>query len=170
VEENLYLRKELLSRIPFPNIIGESPKILSIFEQVERVAPTYSTVLLCGESGTGKELFAGAIHARSKRAHRQFIAVDCSTLSPSLLESERFGHVRGAFTGAVRDKEGIFSVAHGGTLFMDDVTNLNLEIQGKLLRVLETGEYKPGAAERVGMQRPNFCALLKKHRISSKEN
>ncbi len=145
-EENLLLRKELFERFRFENIVGESPKILSVFEQVERVAPTDSTVLLYGESGTGKELFAGAIHARSQRAHRQFIAVDCSTLSPSLLESELFGHVRGAFTGAVRDKEGIFSVAHGGTLFMDDVTNLNLEIQGKLLRVLETGEYKPVGA------------------------
>jgi two-component system NtrC family response regulator len=149
VEENLFLRKELFHRFSFENIIGESPKILSIFEQIEKVAPTDSTVLLYGESGTGKELFAGAIHARSQRVHRQFIAVDCSTLSPNLLESELFGHVRGAFTGAVREKEGIFSVAHGGTLFMDDVTNLNLEIQGKLLRVLEIGEYKPVGASHI---------------------
>ncbi|MDI6764460.1 MAG: sigma-54 dependent transcriptional regulator [Thermodesulfobacteriota bacterium] len=146
VEENLFLRKELFNRFSFENIIGESPKILSIFEQIEKVAPTDSTVLLYGESGTGKELFAGALHARSQRAHCQFIAVDCSTLSPSLLESELFGHVRGAFTGAVRDKEGIFDMANGGTLFMDDVTNLSLEIQGKFLRVLETGEYKPVGA------------------------
>lgn len=146
VEENLYLRKELFSRVSFPDIIGESPKILHVFEQVERVAPTDSTVLLYGESGTGKELFAGATHARSQRAHRQFVAVDCSTLSPTLLESELFGHVRGAFTGAVRDNKGIFDMASGGTLFMDDVTNLSLEIQGKLLRVLENGEYKPVGA------------------------
>lgn len=146
IEENLFLRKQLISRGNFPNIIGESPKILHIFEQVEKVAPTDSTVLLIGESGTGKELFAGAIHARSQRAHRQFIAVDCSTLSPTLLESELFGHVRGAFTGAVRDKEGIFDMASGGTLFMDDVTNLSLELQGKLLRVLEMGEFKPVGA------------------------
>lgn len=149
VEENLFLRKELFNRFSFENIIGESPNILSIFEQIEKVAPTDSTVLLYGESGTGKELFAGAIHARSQRAHRQFIAVDCSTLSPSLLESELFGHVRGAFTGAIRDKEGIFGVANGGTLFMDDITNLNLEIQGKLLRVLEIGEYKPVGASHI---------------------
>jgi DNA-binding NtrC family response regulator len=146
MEENLHLRKELFSRFSFQNIVGESPKILHVFEQVEKVAPTESTVLLYGESGTGKELFAGAIHARSQRANRQFVAVDCSTLSPTLLESELFGHVRGAFTGAVRDKEGIFDMASGGTLFMDDVTNLSLEIQGKLLRVLETGEYKPVGA------------------------
>ena len=143
VEENLALRKELLNRFSFENIVGEDPGILRIFEEIEKVAPTDSTVLLYGESGTGKELFAGAIHAHSRRASRQFIAVDCSTLSPSLLESELFGHVKGAFTGAIRDKEGIFEVAHGGTLFMDDVTNLDMEIQGKLLRVLETGEYKP---------------------------
>ncbi len=148
VEENLYLRSELFQRFRFENIVGDSPKMLAVFEKVEKVAPMDSTVLLCGESGTGKELFAGAIHARSQRAHRQFIAVDCSTLSPSLLESELFGHVKGSFTGAIRDKEGIFSVANGGTLFMDDVTNLNLEIQGKLLRVLETGEYKPVGATR----------------------
>lgn len=146
VEENLFLRKQLHSQTKFPNIIGESPQILHIFEQIEKVAPTDSTVLLYGESGTGKELFASAIHARSQRAHRQFIAVDCSTLSPTLLESELFGHVRGAFTGAVRDKEGIFEMASGGTLFMDDVTNLSMEIQGKLLRVLETGEFKPVGA------------------------
>ena len=149
VEENLFLRKELFNRFSFENIIGESPKILSIFEQIEKVAPTDSPVFLYGESGTGKELFAGALHARSQRAHCQFIAVDCSTLSPSLLESELFGHIRGAFTGAVRDKEGIFGVAHGGTLFMDDVTNLSLEIQGKLLRVLESGEYKPVGASHI---------------------
>ena len=146
VEENLHLRKELFSRFSFKNIVGEGPEILHVFEQVEKVAPTDSTVLLYGESGTGKELFAGAIHARSQRAHRQFVAVDCSTLSPTLLESELFGHVRGAFTGAVRDNEGIFDMASGGTLFMDDVTNLSLEIQGKLLRVLENGEYKPVGA------------------------
>lgn len=146
VEENLYLRRELFNRFSFENIVGESPKVLKIFDQINKVAPTDSTVLLFGESGTGKELFARAIHVHSQRASQQFVAVDCSTLSPNLLESELFGHVKGAFTGAVRDKAGIFDVAHGGTLFMDDVTNLNLEIQGKLLRVLETGEYKPVGA------------------------
>jgi two-component system NtrC family response regulator len=146
VEENFYLRRELFNRFSFENIVGESPKILEIFDQINKVAPTDSTVLLFGESGTGKELFARAVHVHSQRASQQFVAVDCSTFSPSLLESELFGHVKGAFTGAVQDKAGIFDVAHGGTLFMDDVTNLNLEIQGKLLRVLETGEYKPVGA------------------------
>jgi DNA-binding NtrC family response regulator len=147
VEENLSLRTELLQRFSSENIVGESPGILRVFEQIGKVAPTDSTVLLCGESGTGKELFAGAIHARSRRVSHRFVAVDCSTLAPGLLESELFGHVKGAFTGAVREKEGIFELADGGTLFMDDVTNLSLEIQGKLLRVLETGEYKPVGAD-----------------------
>lgn len=146
VEENLMLRKELLGRFGFHNIVGENQKILKIFEQIRKVAPTDSTVLIYGESGTGKELFAGAVHAHSQRATRQFIAVDCSTLSPNLLESELFGHVKGAFTGAIQDKKGIFEIANGGTLFMDDVANLNMETQGKLLRVLEMREYKPVGA------------------------
>jgi len=146
VQENLSLKKELLGRYGFDNIVGRNPKILEIFDTINKVAPTDSTVLLSGESGTGKELFARAIQVRSKRAARQFVAVDCSTLSPSLLESELFGHVKGAFTGAVQDKAGIFEVAHGGTLFLDDVANLNIETQGKLLRVLEMQEYKPVGA------------------------
>jgi len=149
IEENIALRSALLDQYSFNNIVGEDPAILKIFEQVERVAPTDSAVMLHGESGTGKELVAGAIHAHSRRAVHQFMALDCSALSPTLLESELFGHVRGAFTGAIRDKEGIFEAAHGGTLFIDDVTNLHLELQGKLLRVLEMGEYKPVGAARI---------------------
>jgi len=146
VEENRLLRKELVDRFGFSNIVGENPRILKIFDEIKRVAPTDCTVLIYGEHGTGKELFARAIHAHSKRAARQFIAIDCSTLSPTLLESELFGHVKGAFTGAVQDKPGIFEVAHGGTLFLDDIANLSLETQGKLLRVLEAHEYKPVGA------------------------
>ena len=146
VEENLSLRKTVLGRYGFHNIVGENTRILEVFEKIRKVAPTDSTVLICGDSGTGKELFAGAIHAHSQRATRQFIAVDCSTLSPNLLESELFGHVKGAFTGAVQDKAGIFEIANGGTLFLDDVANLNLETQGKLLRILEMREYKPVGA------------------------
>ena len=143
VEENILLRGQLLDRFGFGNIIGEDEKILKIFDQVTKVAPTDSTVLIYGESGTGKELFCRAIHAHSQRAARQFVAVDCSTFSPSLLESELFGHVKGAFTGATENKAGIFDIANNGTLFLDDVANLTPEIQGKLLRVLEVYEYKP---------------------------
>jgi DNA-binding NtrC family response regulator len=144
--ENLSLRTQLYERYDFNNIIGENPKILQIFDQIKRVAPTDSTVLLEGESGTGKELFAKAIHTHSRRAAKKFIALDCSTLSASLLESELFGHVKGAFTGAVQDKPGIFEVANEGTLLLDEVANLSLETQGKLLRVMESHEYKPVGA------------------------
>jgi DNA-binding NtrC family response regulator len=143
VVENRFLRQELADRYRFDKIVGENARILDIFNQIQKVAPEESTVLLYGESGTGKELFAGAIHAHSRRAAKSFVAVDCSTLTPSLLESELFGHVKGAFTGAVEEKAGIFEMAEDGTLFLDDVANLSMEIQGKLLRVLEVFEYKP---------------------------
>jgi two-component system NtrC family response regulator len=148
VEENLALRQQLYERSDFDSIVGEHSTILHIFDEIKRVAPTESTVLLEGESGTGKELFARAIHAHSKRATRQFVAVDCSTFSPGLLESELFGHVKGAFTGADRDKAGIFQAADGGTLFLDEIGNLNFKTQGKLLRVMETHEFKPVGASR----------------------
>lgn len=149
MEENLFLRKELLDRYRFENIIGENPRILEIFEAIRKVAPTDSTVLIYGESGTGKELFARAIHNHSERSRRPFIPIDCSTLSPGLLESELFGHVKGAFTGAIQDKAGIFAAAKKGTLFLDDVANLGPELQAKLLRVLETGEYKPVGSDQI---------------------
>lgn len=147
-EENQALRRQLFDRFNFSNIIGENPKILKVFEQVHKVAPTDSTVLIYGNSGTGKEIFAKAIHAHSQRAAKQFIAFDCSTIAASLMESELFGHVRGAFTGAVQDKAGIFEVAKGGTLFLDEVSNLSMAVQGKLLRVIESREYKPVGAAR----------------------
>jgi len=149
VEENLALRQQLVETYGFSNIIGENAAIQKIFVEISKVAPTDTTVLICGEPGTGKELFARAIHTYSRRAGHQFVAIDCSTLSPTLLESELFGHVKGAFTGANRDKPGIFEVAHKGTLFLDEVANLSLEIQGKLLRVLETHDYKPVGASQV---------------------
>lgn len=146
VEENQALRQQLIETYGFSNIVGENAAIKKIFADIAKVAPTDTTVLIYGEPGTGKELFARAIHTYSQRASRQFVPIDCSTLSPTLLESELFGHVRGAFTGAVRDKPGIFEVANKGTLFLDEVANLSLEIQGKLLRVLETHDYKPVGA------------------------
>jgi two-component system NtrC family response regulator len=145
-EENRALRHQLSERYDFGNIIGEDPKLIEIFDKIRKVAPTDSTVLLSGESGTGKELFARAIHAHSKRAARQFIAVDCNTFSSSLLESELFGHVKGAFTGAVKDKAGILEVANHGSLFLDEVANLDMDIQSKLLRAMETQEFKPVGA------------------------
>jgi DNA-binding NtrC family response regulator len=124
-------------------LIGTSPKINKVISMVGKVAPTDSTVLIYGESGTGKELIARAIHANSRRRDRVFFAVDCGTLSGDLLESELFGHVKGAFTGAHQDKEGIFKRADGGTVFLDEISNVSLDVQGKLLRFLEAREFIP---------------------------
>ena len=146
-DENRSLKEQLQDRFSFSQIVGENEAIVELFQKIEKVAPTETLVLIAGESGTGKELFAGAIHAHSQRASKQFVALDCSTLSPTLLESELFGHVKGAFTGAIKDKPGVFQIASQGTLFMDEVANLTLETQGKLLRVLESGEYKPVGAD-----------------------
>ena len=124
-------------------LIGDSPKIRKVIEMVKKVAPTDSTVLICGESGTGKELIARAIHANSKRKDKVFFAVDCGTLSSNLLESELFGHTKGAFTGADKDKPGIFKLADRGTVFLDEISNISLKVQAKLLRFLETFEFLP---------------------------
>jgi DNA-binding NtrC family response regulator len=145
-DENLALRRQLFARFDFSSIVGQNPLMLRVFEEVRKAAPTDTTILLEGESGTGKELLAKAIHAHSRRADRQFVAVDCSTFAPTLLESELFGHVRGAFTGATQDKAGILEAADGGTLFLDEVANLSLEVQGKLLRVMESQEFRPVGA------------------------
>jgi len=135
--------------------IGESPKIKTVISMVQKVAGTDSTVLICGESGTGKELIARAVHVNSPRRDRVFFAVDCGTLSGSLLESELFGFRKGAFTGADRDKEGIFSLAAGGTVFLDEISNSGPEVQGKLLRFLEQREFLPlgaGAVRKVDVR------------------
>jgi DNA-binding NtrC family response regulator len=130
----------------YEGIIGKSEKMQEVFRLVEKVAPTDSTVLIVGESGTGKEKVARAIHERSLRSGKRFVAVDSSTLMSTLAESELFGHVRGSFTGAVADKPGLFEVADGGTMFLDEIANTNLEIQGKLLRVLQEREFLPVGA------------------------
>ncbi|MFH1153915.1 MAG: sigma-54 dependent transcriptional regulator [Pseudomonadota bacterium] len=140
---NASLKQQKYLKEDFPGIIGEAPSMMRVYEKIERVAPMDSLVLLTGESGTGKELFARAIHFNSGRSARPFLAVDCSTFSPSLLESELFGHIKGAFTGADTAKSGIFETVGNGTLFLDEVSNMDMDIQGKLLRVLETREYKP---------------------------
>jgi len=139
---SLKRRKEHLDKISH-QLVGTSPKIESVINMVQKVAPTDSTVLVYGESGTGKELIARAIHANSMRKDQVFFAVDCGTLSDNLLESELFGHAKGAFTGAHRDKDGIFKLAHGGTVFLDEISNVSTEVQGKLLRFLENREFLP---------------------------
>ncbi len=137
VDENVYLRRELEEKYQFSNIIGRSPRMQEIFELIERVARTTSTVLVTGESGTGKELIARAIHFASPRAERRFLSVNCGALPENLLESELFGHEKGSFTGAVREKKGLFHEAHQGTLFLDEIGEMSPTMQVKLLRSLQ---------------------------------
>ena len=134
-QENARLRSELAGGLG--ELIGSTPAMIELFRIVKRVAPTDATVLITGESGTGKELLARAIHSESKRSNAPFIAVNCSALPGELIESELFGHVKGAFTGADRDREGLFEAAHGGTLFLDEIGDLAAAAQAKLLRALE---------------------------------
>ncbi len=141
-EENIRLKKSLLERYSFKNIIGKSAPMQQIFDLIAQVAPTRSTVLIHGESGTGKELVAKAVHAASTRAEAPFVAVNCGNIPPDLLESEIFGHVRGAYTGATSSKKGLFEVADGGTLFLDEVATISMEIQAKLLRVIQEREFR----------------------------
>jgi DNA-binding NtrC family response regulator len=141
--ENIYLRQELQEKYGFHNIVGKSKKMQDVYRIVAKVAMTDSTVLIYGQSGTGKELIARAIHFNSSRREKQFVPVDCAVLSENLLESELFGHVRGSFTGAVTTKPGLFEVADGGTVFLDELGNIGLAIQAKLLRVLQEREFTP---------------------------
>jgi transcriptional regulator with GAF, ATPase, and Fis domain len=132
-----------------PDIVGRSPALRSVLRLVQQVAPTDSTVLLIGETGTGKELIARAIHAGSRRARHPMIKVNCGAISPTLVESELFGHEKGAFTGALQRRIGRFELADRGTIFLDEVGELGSETQVKLLRVLQEREF-----ERVGGERP----------------
>ncbi len=145
VKENRRLRDAVESQYHFGNIIGKSKKMRDIFDTIQKVAPAAATVLIEGESGTGKELVARSIHFNGTRREKPFIAVNCSALAESLLESELFGHERGAFTGAVATKKGRFELADGGTLFLDEIGDLSQNLQVKLLRVLQEKVF-----ERVG--------------------
>ena len=137
VRENVYLKKELKDRYKFENIIGTSVKMQQVYDLIAKVADTDSTILIQGESGTGKELVARALHFNSRRQHHPFVAVNCSALPENLLESELFGHKKGAFTGAVQDKMGLFEEAHNGTIFLDEINSMAQTLQTKLLRVLQ---------------------------------
>jgi two-component system NtrC family response regulator len=142
-EENVRLREELSARVDFAHLVGISDEMQQVFDMVRRVAATEATVLISGESGTGKELIARAIHNGSERREGAFVAVNCAAIPAELLESELFGHLKGSFTGAVKDRKGKFELADGGTLFLDEVGELPVELQPKLLRALQEREIEP---------------------------
>lgn len=145
--ENTYLRKQQ-STASFDQIIGEAPAMKDIFNQLEKVIDTRATVCISGETGTGKELVARAIHYQGRRREKMFVAQNCAALPDNLLESELFGHRKGAFTGAESDKKGLFEIADGGTLFLDEIAEMSTTLQAKLLRVLQEGELRPVGATR----------------------
>ncbi len=147
-QENAYLREEVQQGASYGELVGQSPALQAVARQINLVAPTDSSVLILGESGTGKELVARELHRRSQRADRPFIKVNCAAVPRELYESEFFGHAKGSFTGALRDRAGRFELADGGTLFLDEVGEIPLDLQAKLLRVLQEGEL-----ERVGDER-----------------
>jgi two-component system response regulator AtoC len=147
--ENERLRREVRSQYSFENIVSKNEKMQKLFDVIRKVAPYKSTILIIGESGTGKELVARALHYQSDRSQRAFIPVNCGAIPENLLESELFGHVKGAFTDAIRTKKGLFEEADGGTLFLDEIGELPLQLQVKLLRVLQEGEIR-----RVGEAKP----------------
>jgi DNA-binding NtrC family response regulator len=141
--ENILLKRELGGAYDFSSIIGESPAIKAVLDEVRKVADTKSSILLLGETGTGKELFARVIHHNSSRREKPFVPINCSAIPENLLETELFGHVRGAFTGAVATKKGILEEAEGGTVFLDEIGDMNLGLQAKLLRVIEDQVIRP---------------------------
>ncbi len=145
IRENEHLRSQLTEKYNFDHIIGRNPKMLQLFELIKAIAPATSTVLIRGENGTGKELIANAIHYNSDRVKKPFIKVNCGVFAENLLESELFGHVKGSFTGAVKDRPGRFELAHGGTIFLDEIGDITPNMQLKLLRVLQERTF-----ERVG--------------------
>jgi formate hydrogenlyase transcriptional activator len=147
-KENVYLQEEIRTEHNFEEIVGDSPPLLALLRRVDQVAPTDSTVQIYGETGTGKELIARAIHDRSSRKNRPLVKVNCSAISAGLVESELFGHVKGAFTGAFERRIGRFELADGGTIFLDEVGELPLDTQGKLLRVLQEREFEPVGSNR----------------------
>jgi formate hydrogenlyase transcriptional activator len=147
-DENVYLQEEIRREHHFEEIVGSSPPLLELLNQLEIVAPTDSTILIHGETGTGKELIARAVHDRSARKSRPLVKVNCGAISAGLVESELFGHVKGAFTGAIERRVGRFELADGGTLFLDEVSELPLDTQVKLLRVLQEQEFEPVGSSR----------------------
>ena len=162
LQENQHLKNQVARKYRFENIIGSSAAMQAVFALIAKCAPTNSTVLIDGESGTGKEMIARAIHHNSLRKDALFVTVDCNTLSENLLESELFGHTRGAFTGAVAAKRGMFELAHNGTLFLDEFGNIPLSTQAKLLRVIQEREFRPVGSNAVQKTNVRLIAATNK--------
>ncbi len=159
VEENRQLKQELNFKYGFENIVGNSEPMREIFDLVRQAAPSTATILIRGESGTGKELIARGIHHNSPRKSRPFIALNAGSMPAELLESQLFGHVKGAFTGAHSDKKGLFELANNGSIFLDEIGNINLEIQAKLLRVIQEQEFMPvGSTKTIKVDVRLICA------------
>ena len=170
-EENRYLQEEIKSDHNFEEIVGQSPAIKEVFKAIEAVAPAGATVLITGETGTGKELAARALHHLSPRRGKALIKVNCAALPAGLVESELFGHEKGAFTGAIARKIGRFELAHGGTLFLDEIGDLPLELQPKLLRVLQEGEFERiGASHTIPVDVRVIAATNRDLEIAIREN
>ncbi len=143
VDDNKLLRSQLKKKYSYENVVGNSEAMIEVYKTIDKVKDSKATVLILGETGTGKELVARAIHYNSIRSDKPFIPVNCAALTESLLESELFGYVKGAFTGAIKDKQGVFETADGGTVFLDEIGDISLRLQQVLLRVLENGEIQP---------------------------
>jgi len=163
-EEKLYLEEEIRSAYNFEEIVGDSPAIRRALAQVELVAPAGTTVLILGETGTGKEVIARAVHNLSPRKERTFVKINCAAIPSGLLEAELFGHERGAFTGAINQKIGRFELADRGTLFLDEIGDIPLELQPKLLRVLQEQEFERLGSNRTPTRR---CPRCRRHQSRS---
>lgn len=162
-QENIYLKKTISKEYNFKNMIGHSPKMLETFKLISKVIDTPTTVLLLGETGTGKEMIAKAIHYNSNKKDKILITQNCGALPDSLLESELFGHVKGAFTGAVADKKGIFELADGGTIFLDEIADTSYAMQLNLLRVLQDGEIRPVGSDKTKTVKVRVIAATNKN-------
>jgi len=170
MREVRFLREEISAQYNYEHIIGESVAMKQMYTLIDKVAPSTSTVLVAGRSGTGKELVARAIHARSERAHRPFVAINCGAIPETLFESELFGYKKGAFTGASKDKDGVFKAAAGGTLFLDEVGEIPLQVQVKLLRAIETREVKPLGSNTVVPVNVRLIAATNRDLVKEVEN
>ncbi len=167
--ENEALRRELDRRYTYKDLIGKSPRMQEVFQLLENLTGTESNVLIMGKSGTGKELVARAIHAQSPRKDRRFVALNCGGLTETLLESELFGHIKGAFTGAISSKPGVFQEADGGTLFLDEIANMPLSMQVKLLRTIQEGEIKQVGSNQTVKVNVRFIAATNRELLGAVE-